>query len=154
MERQVTQTQELEVPLDPDWAATYMAASDNAKEHFGMTIEHLERGHAIISMPVRKEMTNGFEITHGGVVFTLADTAFAYACNETKDQTVASGADVSFLRPTFLGDTLTAEGRRVSRAGRNGLYDVTVTDQNGQVVAQFRGRSFTTNRPAVPESDI
>lgn len=148
----MTHTNEVDIPLDPAWAATYMAATDSAKRHFGMRIEHLEPGHAVISMRVRKEMTNGFDITHGGLVFTLADTAFAYACNETEAQTVASGAEISFIRPSLLGDTLTARAHRRVRNGRNGIYDVTVRDQDGRTVAEFRGRSFTTNRPVATDT--
>ena len=129
---------------DPRWSATNMAASDHAKAHFGMWIQELQRGRAVLSMRVRKEMTNGFAITHGGVVFALADTAFAYACNETEAQTVASGAEISFLRPSAAGYVLTASAVRRVRQGRTGIYDVTVTNQRDEIVAEFRGRSFTT----------
>ena len=129
---------------DPRWSATNMAASDHAKAHFGMWIQELQRGRAVLSMRVRKEMTNGFAITHGGVVFALADTAFAYACNETEAQTVASGAEISFLRPSAAGDVLTASAVRRVRQGRTGIYDVTVTNQRDETDAEFRGRSFTT----------
>jgi acyl-CoA thioesterase len=91
-------------------------------------------------------MANGFGITHGGMVFTLADTAFAYACNESDQPTVASGADITFTKASHAGDTLTATAVRRWLSGRNGIYDITVTDQNGELVAEFRGRSFTTNR--------
>ena len=129
---------------DPGWSATSMAASDHAKAHFGMWIQELQRGRAVLSMRVRKEMTNGFAITHGGVVFALADTAFAYACNETEARTVASGAEISFLRPSEAGDVLTATACRRVRQGRTGIYDVTVTNQRGEIIAEFRGRSFAT----------
>lgn len=132
---------------DPTWAATHMAKGDRTKGFLGITITKLERGHAVLSMKVRREMANGFDITHGGIVFALADTAFAYACNETDSPTVASGADITFTRPSTVGDTLTASARRQWAGGRNGVYDVTVTDQAGNVVAEFRGRSFVTNRP-------
>lgn len=135
---------------DPTWAATHMAQGDRAKEFLGITIAELARGRAVLSMPVRRDMTNGFGITHGGIVFALADTAFAYACNETASPTVASGADITFARPSSLGDTLTASAKRRWSAGRNGIYDVTVRDQNGEVVAEFRGRAFVTDRP-LPE---
>lgn len=137
---------------DPTWTATNMAPTDLTKEFMGITIAHLERGHSVLQMTVRKEMANGFGITHGGMVFTLADTAFAYACNETDSPTVASGVDVTFTRASHEGDTLTATAKRRWVQGRNGLYDVTVTDQDGNVVAEFRGRSFTTNRPVPTES--
>lgn len=143
-------TNSLDVPLaysaDPTWAATHMAPNDNTKQFLGITIDLLERGHAVLSMTVRPEMANGFGITHGGMVFTLADTAFAYACNEGDQPTVASGAEITFTQASHAGDTLTATATRRWLSGRNGLYDITVTDQNGQVIAEFRGRSFTTNR--------
>lgn len=131
---------------DPEWAATHMAPTDNTKQFLGMTIHELERGRAVLSMVVRPEMANGFGITHGGMVFTLADTAFAYACNESNQPTVASGADITFTKASHAGDTLTATAVRRWLSGRNGLYDITITDQHGELVAEFRGRSFTTNR--------
>jgi phenylacetic acid degradation protein PaaD len=100
-------------------------------------------------MTVREDMTNGFAITHGGLVFALADTAFAIACNEDERVTVAAGADITFLKSTRAGQTLTARAVRRTVVGRNGVYDVTVTDETGDVVAEFRGRSLTTNRSAV-----
>lgn len=132
---------------DPTWAATHMAATDNTKRHLGITIATLERGRAVLTMTVREEMANGFGITHGGMVFALADTAFAYACNEGDSPTVAAGADITFARASHVGDVLMATAERRWVSGRNGIYDVTVTDQQGRVVAEFRGRSFVTNRP-------
>ena len=124
-----------------------MMQNDRAAQALGIRIEVSEPGHAVMSMLVREDMTNGFAITHGGLVFALAGTAFAYACNEDERVTVAAGADIAFLKSTTAGQTLTATAVRRVRSGRNGLYDVTVTDETGDVVAEFRGRSFTTNRP-------
>jgi len=124
-----------------------MMQGDRASAALGMVVETDEPGRAVVSMPVREDMTNGFAITHGGLVFTLADTAFAIACNEDDRVTVAAGADITFLKSTVAGQTLTATAVRRTRAGRTGVYDVTVTDETGDVVAEFRGRSFTTNRP-------
>jgi len=123
-----------------------MLQRDRASAALGMVVERDEPGEAVVSMPVRDDMTNGFAITHGGMVFALADTAFAMACNESGDVTVAAGADISFLKATHAGQTLTAHARRRILSGRNGLYDVTVTDETGDVVAEFRGRSVTTRR--------
>ncbi len=138
-----------EIPLDPSWSATAMLRTDNAKEALGIRVLELARGRAVLDMVVRDDMANGFGIAHGGMVFTLADTAFAYACNEAETAVVASGADVTFTRATHAGDVLTATAERRWLSGRNGLYDVTITDQHGSVVAEFRGRSFATNR-AIP----
>lgn len=123
-----------------------MMQRDQASAALGMTVEVDEPGHAVVSMPVREDMLNGFAITHGGLVFTLADTAFAIACNEDERVTVAGGADITFLKSTRVGQTLTASAVRRIRSGRSGLYDVTVSDETGDVVAEFRGRSITTNR--------
>jgi len=126
-----------------------MMQRDRASAMLGMQVLVDEPGHAVVSMRVRDDMTNGFSLTHGGFVFAVADTAFALACNEDEAVTVAAGADIAFLKATVAGQVLTAEARRRVRAGRNGLYDVTVTDETGDVVAEFRGRSLTTNRPAL-----
>jgi acyl-CoA thioesterase len=123
-----------------------MMQRDLASAALGMVVERDEPGESVVSMRVRDDMTNGFAITHGGMVFALADTAFAIACNEDDGVTVAAGADISFLKATHAGQTLTARARRRIVSGRNGLYDVTVTDETGDVVAEFRGRSLTTRR--------
>ncbi|AXL11553.1 hydroxyphenylacetyl-CoA thioesterase PaaI [Microbacterium foliorum] len=123
-----------------------MMQRDAASAMLGMVIELDVPGEAIVSMTVRDDMLNGFAITHGGLVFTLADTAFAIACNEDERVTVAGGADITFLKSTTAGQRLTARAVRRVVSGRNGLYDVTVTDDSGDVVAEVRGRSLTTNR--------
>lgn len=124
-----------------------MMQRDLASAALGMVIERDDPGESVVSMTVREDMTNGFRITHGGVVFTLADTAFALACNEDDEVTVAAGADIVFVKSTRVGAILTAHATRRSRAGRAGVYDVTVTDETGDTVAEFRGRSLTTRRP-------
>lgn len=126
--------------------AADMVARDAASALLGMVVVRAEPGDAVVSMHVREDMLNGFAITHGGFVFTLADTAFAIACNEDERVTVAAGADISFLRSTVAGQTLTAHAVRRARSGRTGLYDVRVTDEAGEVVAEVRGRSVTTGR--------
>ncbi|WP_374209309.1 hydroxyphenylacetyl-CoA thioesterase PaaI [Microbacterium hydrocarbonoxydans] len=123
-----------------------MMQRDRASAALGLVVERDDPGHAVVSMPVRDDMTNGFRITHGGFVFALADTAFAIACNEDDRVTVAAGADISFLKPTTAGQTLTATAVRRARSGRSGIYDVTVVDEIGDTVAEFRGRSRTTSQ--------
>ena len=123
-----------------------MMQRDRASAALGMVVELDEPGHAVVSMRVRDDMTNGFAITHGGLVFALADTAFAIACNEDERVTVAAGADITFLKSTRAGQTLTATAVRRTRSGRTGLYDVSVVDEHGDAVAEFRGRSLSTNR--------
>jgi acyl-CoA thioesterase len=129
-----------------------MMQRDRASAALGMRVLRDEPGFAVVSMLVRDDMTNGFAITHGGLVFALADTAFAIACNEDERVTVAAGADITFLKPTHAGQTLTATAVRRVLSGRSGLYDVTVRDEAGEVVAEFRGRSFTTAR-TIPDYD-
>lgn len=123
-----------------------MLRTDAASAALGMVVEADEPGRAVVSMLVRADMTNGFGITHGGLVFAVADTAFAIACNEDDKVTVAQGADITFLASTVAGQRLTATAVRRTRRGRTGLYDITVTDETGEVVAEMRGRSFTTER--------
>ena len=125
-----------------------MMQRDQASAALGMVVEVDEPGRSVVSMSVREDMTNGFGITHGGLVFALADTAFAIACNEDERVTVAAGADITFLKSTRAGQSLTAEAVRRTVSGRTGLYDVTITDETGEVVAEFRGRSLTTDRSA------
>ncbi|GAA2444358.1 hydroxyphenylacetyl-CoA thioesterase PaaI [Agromyces soli] len=123
-----------------------MMQRDRAAAWLGLVVERDDPGHAVVSMVVREEMTNGFGITHGGIVFALADTAFAISCNEDERVTVAAGADIAFLKSTVPGQTLTATAVRRTRSGRTGLYDVSVVDERGEAVAEFRGRSISTNR--------
>lgn len=123
-----------------------MMRRDRASAMLGMVVEVDEPGRAVVSMTVREDMLNGFAITHGGLVFALADTAFAIACNEDERVTVAAGADITYLKSTTAGQRLTATAVRRVVSGRTGLYDVTVADEAGEAVAEFRGRSITTNR--------
>ena len=131
---------------DPLAANRAMMDRDLASAALGIVVERDDPGIAVVSMRVREDMTNGFHITHGGLVFTLADTAFAIACNEDDTVTVAAGADITFLKSTVAGQTLTATAVRRIRSGRTGLYDVSVVDEHGDAVAEFRGRSISTNR--------
>jgi acyl-CoA thioesterase len=123
--------------------ANAMWAEDQASQGLGMVIERVAPGEAVISMTVRPEMTNGHGICHGGFIFTLADSAFAFACNTYNQRTVAQHCAVTFLRPGRRGDTLTAQAVERSRTGRSGIYDVTVRDSHGETVAEFRGHSRT-----------
>ena len=119
-----------------------MFASDKAAHALGMAVASISPGHASVTMTVREDMLNGFSICHGGLIATLADTAFAYACNSYNEATVASGFDVSLLGPGRLGDQLTASARVVSQGSRMGVYDIDVTTQSGERIAVFRGRSY------------
>ncbi|WP_422376315.1 hydroxyphenylacetyl-CoA thioesterase PaaI [Roseibium sp.] len=128
-----------------------MWTQDTASQNLGMALEQVEAGRATMSMTVTKAMTNGHGICHGGYIFTLADSAFAFACNTYNQVTVAQHCDVTFLAPAHLDDRLTAEARERNRRGRSGLYDVTVSNQAGDVIAEFRGNSRTTKGSILPE---
>lgn len=120
---------------------------DKTSEWLGITVHRADPGHAVISMTVREEMLNGFGIVHGGMIFSLADSCFAMACNDPTGDgstiTVAQGVDINFISSARVGQTLTAEGREIATTGRSGLYDLCVTAEDGSVIAQFRGRSRT-----------
>jgi acyl-CoA thioesterase len=122
--------------------AETMWARDRATNALGMKIEAVRPGYARISMTVRGDMVNGHHICHGGLIFTLADSAFAYACNSYNKNTVASACNIDFLAPGREGDTLDAEAIEQSQAGRTGVYDVTVRDSAGKTIALFRGKSY------------
>ena len=130
---------------DPDAlarrCAEAMYAADLASQHLGIVITDAAPGRATATMTVTEDMVNGHAIGHGGYVFTVADTAFAFACNTYNERTVAAGADINFLAPVSAGDVLTATAIERSRRGRSGIYDVTVRTGDGTVVAEFRGRS-------------
>lgn len=124
-------------------SARAMWELDRASQRLGMTIDHIAPGQATLSMPVSEALTNGHGNGHGGYIFTLADSAFAFACNTYNDITVGQQASITYVIPAALGDVLTATAREVSRKGRSGIYDVDVTNQNGHAIAHFRGLSRT-----------
>ncbi|MCH2163868.1 MAG: hydroxyphenylacetyl-CoA thioesterase PaaI [Marinovum sp.] len=117
-----------------------MWAKDAAAHWAGLSLVEVAPGRAVLSLTVTAEQCNGHGTCHGGVLFMLADSAFAYACNSRNQSTVAQHATVSFIKPAFAGDILRAEAREVSLAGRSGIYDVAVTREGAQI-AEFRGMS-------------
>lgn len=129
-----------------------MYANDRAVQGLGMDIVEVSPGHATVTMTVRDHMLNGHETCHGGFLAALADTAFAYACNSYNELTVASGFSIDLVAPARHGDLLTARSVEVSKAGRTGVYDSEITNQRGERIAVFRGRSYTIKgKPAVAE---
>jgi acyl-CoA thioesterase len=118
-----------------------MFAQDRASQALGMRILEIRPGYARLAMTVREDMVNGHQICHGGLIFTLADSAFAFACNTYDVVTVASTGSIEFLLPARLGDELTAFAEEQIRLKRTGVYDVAVRNQRGDCVAMFRGRS-------------
>ena len=133
--------------LDPQTLAERcrdaMLAGDRATRSLGMRILAVGPGTATVAMTVREDMVNGHDICHGGLITTVADSAFAFACNAYNEVTVASGFDVNLLAAAKLGDELTAVCTEIRRSGRTGVYDVVVRNQRGEVIAAFRGRSYT-----------
>lgn len=131
-----------------------MAAQDRVLHAMAMRVEAVGPGFARLSMQVRDDMLNGFGICHGGIIATLGDTAFAYACNSRNALTVASGLTVDYVSPGRAGERLVAEAHEVALAGRSGLYDVRVTGADGRLVASLRGRSHRSgDRTVVPDGD-
>jgi acyl-CoA thioesterase len=125
-----------------DGSAQTMFAADVASQSLGITLVEAAGGSAKLRMTVTREMVNGHGIAHGGYLFLFADTAFACACNSHGPVTVASGADISFVTPAREGDALTAVAEERTRRGRSGIYDVSIL-RDGEVIAEFRGRSRT-----------
>lgn len=129
-----------------------MYAQDNASQALGMTLEEIRPGYAKMCMRVRDDMINGHDICHGGLIFTFADSTFAFACNARNRVTVAASAEIHFITPARKGETLVAEARERAGAGRTGVYDIDVTDRtSGRLVAVFRGRSHRIEGTIVEE---
>jgi acyl-CoA thioesterase len=122
-------------------AAQALFERDSASQLLGIRIREVRPGYARVTMQVRPDMVNGHRICHGGFVFTLADSAFAFSCNSHNDSTVAAAASIDFLAPAHECDELTAEATELWRSGRSGIYEITVTNQRGERIALFRGRS-------------
>lgn len=126
-----------------------MYAKDSASQALGITVEVTGPGSAVARLEVTENMLNGFAVCHGGHIFAVADTAFAFACNTYGVLTVAAGASIDFVKPAHAGDSLTATAIECSRGIRTGVYDVSVCNQDGTEIALFRGRSHSTGKPLV-----
>lgn len=131
--------------------AEIMWPEDLASQRLGMTLDSVAPGEATMSMVVTPEMSNGHGTCHGGYVFTLADSAFAFACNGYNQRTVAQHCSITFVAPAHAGDRLTARARENTRFGRSGIYDITVTREDGALIAEFRGHSRTVKGTHLPE---
>lgn len=121
--------------------AAEMLEHDRAAKALGLALDAIAPGSATMSMIVQDHHLNGHDICHGGVIFTLADTAFAFACNSYNQVVVAQHNTISFIAPARVGETLIAKAVETAKEGRNGIYDVTVSDKSGRVIAHFRGCS-------------
>jgi acyl-CoA thioesterase len=129
-----------------------MLAQDAMSRALGISILQVRPGYARLKMTVRPDMANSHSICHGGAIFTLADSAFAFACNSYNRSTVASGCSIDFVTPARIGDELIAEATERALPGRLGLYDVAVTDQSGHPTAFFRGRSYRVTGETVAQA--
>ena len=143
-------------PTDPQALAhavgqTMFAVDTASKDTMGMTLVSCTPGRAVMRMPVQNLHLNGHQICHGGFIFTLADSTFAFACNSYNLNTVASGCSIEFLRPGKAGDVLTATAQEQVRSGRHGIYDIEVRNQRDEVVAMFRGKSAQIQGTVLPE---
>ena len=133
--------------------AVMFEADRATRDLMGIELVSCEPGRAVLRMTVRERMLNGHDICHGGLIFMLADSTFAYACNSRNQATVASGCSIEFLQPGQLGDLLTCEGVEQVLQGRHGVYDMKVSNQRGEVVATFRGRSTQVRGAVIPSLD-
>jgi acyl-CoA thioesterase len=133
--------------------AEAMWREDDASKGLGMELVEVKPGQATMAMIVQPHMVNGQRIAHGGFIFTLADSAFAFACNSHNERVVAAQGNITFIKPGKLGDRLIATAREVSRSGRSGIYDVSVASGDGTVIAEFRGHSRVIPGTWLPETD-
>ncbi len=144
-----------QLPTEPQQLATVVAASmwaqDTAtKDTMQMRLVTAEPGHAVLEMQVREMHLNGHRICHGGFIFTLADSTFAFACNSYNKVAVAAGCSIEFLKPAHLHDVLTCEGAEQTLSGRHGVYDMRVTNQTGETIALMRGKSAQIAGTVIP----
>ena len=125
---------------------THMMQQDLFSQWLGIEVLEIKEGYSKIKMTVRKEMINGFGIVHGGVAFSLADSAFAFACNSRNVLSVALDTSINFIKPVHINDVLTAEAKEMHNGKSTGLYHITITNQNEHAVAIFKGTCFRTNK--------
>ena len=125
---------------------THMMQHDLFSQWLGITVIEVKEGYSKIQMTVRKEMINGFGIVHGGIAFSLADSCFAFACNNRNVLSVALDTAINFTKPVHVGDSLTAEAKEKKKKKSTGLYHITIQNQNGHTVALFKGTCFRTNK--------
>jgi acyl-CoA thioesterase len=133
--------------------AEAMWKQDDASKGLGMELVEVKPGRATLAMTIQPHMVNGQRIAHGGFIFTLADSAFAFACNSHNERVVAAQGNITFIRPGKLGDRLVATAREISRSGRSGIYDVRVAADDGTVIAEFRGHSRVITGTWLPTTE-
>lgn len=153
MTAQASLTREQSHDLARRVGETMFAADVASRDTMGMELLACEPGRATMRMTVRALHLNGHKICHGGFIFTLADSTFAFACNSRNHNTVAAGCSIEFLKPAYEDDVLTCEGVEQVQAGRHGIYDMRVTNQKGQAVALFRGKSAQIAGTVIPNEE-
>ncbi|TAF55868.1 MAG: hydroxyphenylacetyl-CoA thioesterase PaaI [Sphingobacteriia bacterium] len=135
--------------MTPEQVVAKMLAEDRFSQWLGIELLALKEGYAKISMVVRPEMINGLGIVHGGICFSMADSAFAFACNNRNQESVALDTSINFLKPVMVNDRLTAEAIEIHNGRKTGLYQISIYNQKGQQVALFKGTCFRTGKPVV-----
>lgn len=133
----------------PATVVQHMMENDLFSQWLGITVLTIKEGYSKIQMTVRKEMVNGFGIVHGGVAFSLGDSAFAFACNNRNVLSVALDTAINFIKPVHVGDVLTAEAKELHNGKSTGLYHITITNQNAHVVAMFKGTCYRTGKSLI-----
>ncbi len=127
----------------------HMMAHDAFSQWLGISLLEIKEGYSKIRMTIRPEMVNGFGIVHGGVTFSLADSAFAFACNNRNNNSVALDTAINFLKPVMVGDELTAEAKELHNGKTTGLYEIAILNQKNELVAKFKGLCFRTGKPLI-----
>jgi acyl-CoA thioesterase len=135
--------------MNPSSVVNHMLQHDAFSQWLGIQVLHIQEGYSKIQMTLREEMLNGFGVIHGGITFSLADSAFAFACNNRNNLSMALDTSINFTKPTMPGDTLTAEAKELHNGRSTGLYLITVTNQRGEQVALFKGTCFRTGKPLI-----
>ncbi|MBK8519486.1 MAG: hydroxyphenylacetyl-CoA thioesterase PaaI [Chitinophagaceae bacterium] len=133
----------------PDQVVDHMMQHDLFSQWLGIEVLDVKEGYSKIKMTVREEMINGFGIVHGGIAFSLSDSAFAFACNNRNNLSVALDTSINFTKPVHVGDVLTAEAKELHNGKSTGLYHITITNQRDHIVALFKGTCFRTNKTLV-----
>lgn len=140
--------------MNPVSVVSHMLQNDPFSQWMGVEILEIKEGYSKIKMIIRREMANGFGIVHGGIPFSLADSAFAFACNNRNNLSVALDANINFTRPVNTGDELTAEAKEIHNGKNTGVYLITLTNQKNETVALFKGICFRTGKKLIPESTV
>jgi len=138
----------------PNQVVAHMMQHDLFSQWLGIEVLDIKEGYSKIKMMVREEMINGFGIVHGGIAFSLADSAFAFACNNRNVLSVALDTSINFIKPVHVDDILTAEAKELHNGRSTGLYHITITNQNEHVVAMFKGTCYRTNKPLITNIEL